>query len=82
MTPYHKIPTVFERDPATKYKTLIDGKFATQELAYLSDCMWEFTEKIDGTNVRVIYESNMQNNLPGGMYLKGRKEKSPSVCTK
>jgi hypothetical protein len=55
MKPYHKIPTVFVRDPETKYKTLIHGKFATKELALLREIEWEFTEKIDGTNIRAMW---------------------------
>ena len=51
---YHKIPTVFQRDPATKYRTLLEGQYATPELGYLRDCEWTFTEKLDGTNIRVM----------------------------
>jgi hypothetical protein len=32
---------------------LILGDWALQEFWYLSDCSWEFTEKVDGTNIRV-----------------------------
>lgn len=55
MLEYHKIPTVFQRDPATKFRTLLEGQWATPELAYLADRVWTWTEKIDGTNVRVGY---------------------------
>jgi len=55
---YHKIPTVFKRDPETKFKTLLWGKFATPELHYLAESTWMFTEKIDGTNIRVIIGSD------------------------
>ena len=53
---YHKIKTVYERDPENKYKTLIMGKYATPELDYLKSNDWVFTEKVDGTNVRVIWD--------------------------
>jgi len=56
MKKYHKIPTVFKRDPETKFKTLLDGIYATPELEYLKDCTWVFTEKIDGTNIRVMFD--------------------------
>ena len=56
MTEYHKIPTMFKRNPETKFKTLILNDYATDELLHLSDIDWMFTEKIDGTNIRVIYE--------------------------
>ncbi len=53
MKEYHKIQTVYERDPATKHRTLIDGQFACSAFRFLQDNDWEFTEKIDGTNIRV-----------------------------
>lgn len=60
-TKYHKIPTVFERDPENRFKTLIKGQFATPELEYLADNMWVWTEKIDGTNIRVTWHPESQN---------------------
>jgi len=54
-TPYPKIPTVWNRDPATKYKTLIQGSWATPEIAALKDLRWNAYEKVDGTNIRVIF---------------------------
>ncbi len=56
MTPYSKIPSIYKRDPNNKNKTFLDGQFTTPELEWLRDCKWEGTEKIDGTNIRVIYE--------------------------
>jgi len=50
MNKYHKISTVFKRDPENNFKTLLFGEFATPELEYLQDNMWVFTEKVDGTN--------------------------------
>jgi len=58
MQPYHKIPTIYKRDPETKYKTLIEGEFATPELEYLAENTWVFTEKVDGTNIRVHWDGN------------------------
>lgn len=58
MKPYHKILTVFKRDPATKHRTLLN-EYAAPEFEYLKDNVWEFTEKVNGTNIRVI-------TLPGG----------------
>ena len=54
MREYHKIQTVFLRDPATKHKTLLEGRFAEPEFAYLARNEWVFTEKVDGTNIRVM----------------------------
>lgn len=53
MKEYHKIPTVYERDPEAKFRTLLDT-YATPELKYLANCTWEWEEKVDGTNIRVI----------------------------
>ena len=54
MSEYHKIQTVYLRDPATKYKTLLLGQYAKPEFKYLESCEWRFTEKIDGMNMRVF----------------------------
>ncbi len=56
MTPYPKIETVFKRDPDNKFKTLLDGQFAEAEFAYLASNDWVFTEKVDGTNIRVMWD--------------------------
>ena len=54
MKEYPKIPTVFKRDPANNHKTLLDGEYATPELGFLAANEWVFTEKVDGTNIRVM----------------------------
>mgnify|MGYP001592759110 CR=1 FL=1 len=54
MTEYHKIQTVFLRDPTDKFKSLLIGQWAKPEFDYLQNNRWMFTEKIDGTNIRVI----------------------------
>ncbi len=68
MLEYHKIPTVFSRDPQTKYKTLLEGQFATPELEYLANNIWIFTEKIDGTNIRICWKAG------GGTTIRGRTD--------
>jgi len=55
---YHKIQTVFDRDPATKHRTLIEGQWAKPEFELLADLQWEWTEKIDGTNIRIIRDAD------------------------
>lgn len=57
MKQYHKIQTVFNRDPETKFKTVIDGEFSTSEFDYLKNNKWVFTEKVDGTNIRVMFDN-------------------------
>ena len=56
MKEYHKIITLFERDPATNHKTVVDGKYATPEFEYLKNNIWTCTEKVDGTNIRVMWD--------------------------
>jgi len=53
---YHKIQTVFKRDPETKHKTLLEGDYSIPEFEYLKDNQWDFTEKIDGTNIRICFD--------------------------
>jgi len=53
---YHKINTIYKRDPETKFKTLLEGQFSTDELEYLQDNLWEWEEKIDGMNIRVMWD--------------------------
>ena len=54
MDTYHKINTAFKRDPKTKKILLWD--WSKPEFEYLKDCDWVFTEKVDGTNIRVIWD--------------------------
>lgn len=56
MKEYHKIETVFERDEKTK--KLIMGKFRNPTVEYLKDNIWTFTEKVDGTNIRVLWDGH------------------------
>ena len=53
---YHKINTIYKRDPETKFKTLLEGDYSTEEFWYLRDNMWEWEEKIDGMNIRVMWD--------------------------
>jgi len=56
MDTYHKIQTVYLRDPATKHKTLLMGQFARPEFDALAGIDWQWTEKVDGTNVRLMWD--------------------------
>lgn len=55
MTEYHKIQSIFKRDMTDKRKRLIEGQWTLPEFEYLAKNIWDFTEKVDGTNVRVIF---------------------------
>ena len=56
MFTYHKINSIFKRDKQTN--KMILGDFSTPELEYLSNSIWTFDEKVDGTNIRVIFDGN------------------------
>lgn len=54
METYHKIQTLFKRHlDGPKKGKMIRGEWTTPELEYLSKNEWEFTEKVDGTNIRI-----------------------------
>ena len=53
---YHKIETLFERDEKTK--KLVEGKYRNEAIKYLKDNKWQFTEKIDGTNIRIYWDAH------------------------
>lgn len=57
MKEYHKIETLFERDMEGS-KKLIEGKFRNPVVEYLKDNQWIFTEKVDGTNIRVHWDGH------------------------
>lgn len=57
MKEYHKIETLFERDMEGS-KKLIEGKFRNECVEYLKDNQWIFTEKIDGTNIRIFWDGH------------------------
>ena len=65
---YHKIETIFNRDENGS-KKLIEGSWRNDTVRFLADNIWEFTEKIDGTNIRVIWDGH---NVTFG----GRTEKA------
>lgn len=52
---YGKMENVWSRDPSDMSR-LIPGAWKTPEFAFLQDCVWEWTEKIDGTNIRVWHD--------------------------
>ncbi|KKM01397.1 hypothetical protein LCGC14_1794810 [marine sediment metagenome] len=52
---YHKILSLFKRNMATDGKFII-GEWTTPELEYLKDNQWVWTEKVDGTNIRIMWD--------------------------
>ena len=63
---YMKINTLWKRDEKDKYN-IIEGDYSKEEFENIK--YWHVTEKIDGTNIRVIYDGE-------GLQFKGRTSKS------
>lgn len=57
MKQYIKITTLWGREDKRPHNMII-GKFAKPEFELLKDVQWTFTEKVDGTNVRVMWDGN------------------------
>lgn len=53
---YHKIETLYERDEKTK--KLVEGQYRNKTVEYLKGNKWQFTEKIDGTNIRIYWDGH------------------------
>lgn len=77
MNTYHKIQSVYKRDPETNYKTLLEGEFSLPEFKLLKDIDWIATEKVDGTNIRIIFDGE-------GFIFKGKTDRAdiPSFLLK
>lgn len=56
MKEYHKINSVYMRDPATSFKTFLLGEWSEPEFGYLAQNEWVFTEKVEGTNIRIMLQ--------------------------
>ena len=57
MREYHKIETVFNRSTDGD-KRLIWGDYRNETVEYLANNIWQFTEKIDGTNIRIHWDGH------------------------
>ena len=66
MKEYHKIQTLYERDPATNLKKVIRGKFSLPVFEYLARNEWSFSEKVDGCNIRVMVNTAEHSITFGG----------------
>lgn len=56
MLDYQKIPSLYLRTP--NGKTVLFGQFADPDVEMLKDIKWVFTEKIDGTNIRIHWDGH------------------------
>ena len=57
MKEYTKIDIVYKRDENGS-KKLIEGEFRNNAVKYLADNQWICTEKIDGTNIGVVWDGH------------------------
>ena len=57
MREYEKIETIYNRD-IEGTKQLIVGSYRNPTVEFLKDNLWEFTEKIDGTNIRIGWDGH------------------------
>jgi len=71
---YHKIQTIFKRDMSQPKRPLIYGDWTKPEFEYLANNDWLWTEKVDGTNIRIYWES-------GAVRIEGRNENSQIPST-
>jgi ATP-dependent RNA circularization protein (DNA/RNA ligase family) len=74
MREYHKIDSIFKRDPANKNKTFLIGEWAQEAFGYLANNEWVFTEKVDGTNIRVMCPPYQEDGKQYGITFGGRTE--------
>jgi hypothetical protein len=53
MREFPKIQSIYKRDEKTH--KFIEGQWSLPEFEYLKNNIWQWTEKVDGTNIRVIW---------------------------
>lgn len=56
--PYLKINSAFKRDTSIPGNPVIEFDWSCPEFEYLWDVCWHWTEKIDGTNLRLYWNGN------------------------
>jgi hypothetical protein len=69
---YHKIQSIWKR---TERGVFIPWEWARPELEYLSTLEWEWTEKVDGTNIRIRFD------VEDGMRIGGRTDRAQIPTT-
>lgn len=57
MIEYTKIETLYNRD-IEGTKKLIEGSWRNETVEFLKDCQWECTEKVDGTNISIVWDGH------------------------
>ena len=77
MDKYHKIQSVYKRDPKTNYKTFLDGQYSMPEFEFLCNVEWIWREKVDGTNIRIQFSAALSCDewIPA-LFFKGKSDKA------
>ncbi len=70
-TEYQKINTLFKRDCNN---VIMPDEWADPMFEYLANTKWEATEKVDGTNIRIIITSPATEGAPVGVAFRGRTD--------
>jgi len=75
MNQYHKIHGLYKRyTEGEKKGKFIIGEYSRPEFELLKDINWVWTEKVDGTNIRVQIYNNHQ--IGSGIWYKGKTDKA------
>lgn len=72
MSEYHKIDSLFKRGPDNRFT----DEYSRPEFEYLRDLDWSWTEKVDGTNIRLYVPGPEDVAFEGNelAYVKGRTD--------
>ena len=70
-TEYQKINTLFKRD---SNNVIMPDAWADPMFEYLANTKWEATEKVDGTNIRIIIAPPATEGAPVGVAFRGRTD--------
>lgn len=69
---YHKIQSIYKRHPDGSFRV---GEWSTPALSALRGARWVWTEKIDGTNIR------LSNSPDGRLVVQGRTDRAQIPAT-
>lgn len=59
MIEYPKIQSMYKRDMSQRGNPVVVGDYTTPVFSYLADNTWVWTEKVDGTNIRVHWDGGV-----------------------
>lgn len=71
MKEYSKIQTLFKRDLSNKGQ-IIEGSWSLPEFEFLKSNQWTFTEKVDGTNIRLKWRKSQDGSM--GLSVGGKSD--------